>query len=320
MEPNKLLVSSSPHLFDNSSTRRLMLNVIIALVPAAVAAGLIFGLRAIMLIFITIASSVIFEYCYCKLLKKDIPIGDLSAVVTGLLLALNLPPQLPYWMAVFGALVAIVVVKQMFGGLGFNFANPAIVARIVLVMSFANAMTTYAFPNSISQGIDGIATATPLATMAQGGSVPLLDLLLGTTGGVLGETCALALMLGGLYLIVTKVISPTIPFAYIGTVALFSFFAGQNVLAQLFAGGLMLGAFFMATDYVTSPFTVKGRIIFGIGLGLITCVIRFYGSMAEGVSFAILIMNMLVPYINKLTRQKVLGVVKVKKAKEEGAN
>lgn len=303
---NNLIVSSSPHITDRDSTQKIMARVIIALMPALIAATVIFGYRALVLTVVTVAACVAFEAFYCLILKKPIPVKDLSAVVTGLLLAFNLPPELPLWMAVIGAFVAIVITKQLFGGLGCNFANPAIVGRIVLALSFTQKMTAFTYPDS---GVDALASATPLQASFDG-NYPYLTLLLGNHGGVLGETCALALLIGGVYLIATKVISPVTPLAYLGTVAVMSLLCGQNILFELLSGGLMLGAFFMATDYTTSPYTEKGKLVYGIALGLITCLIRFFGASAEGVSYAILIMNLLVPYINRLTRQKVLGGAK----------
>ena len=235
---------------------------------------------------------------------------DFSAVVTGMLLAFNLPATLPWWMGVVGAFIAIVIVKQLFGGLGYNFANPAIVGRIALAMGFASKMASYPKPAS---AVDAFASATPLAAQAGGGVQTYLTLLMGNHGGVLGETCALTILVGGIYLIATKVISPVIPVTYLGTVAVLSLVAGKDPIYQLLSGGLMLGAFFMATDYVTSPTTNKGKLVFGLGLGIVTCAIRFLGTMNEGVSFAILLMNLLVPYIDVLTRQELLGVAKVKK-------
>ena len=216
-------------------------------------------------------------------------------------------------MAIVGAFIAIVIVKQLFGGLGYNVANPAIVARIALAMGFASRMANYPHP---ANGIDALASATPLAVSGQMGAADYVTLLLGNHGGVLGETCAITLLLGGIYLIATKVISPVIPVTYLATVAVLSAVSGHDPIVQLLSGGLMLGAFFMATDYVTSPTTNKGKLVFGIGLGIITCAIRFLGTMNEGVSFAILLMNLLVPYIEILTRQDRLGIAK---AKKEGA-
>lgn len=310
MEPKKLVVTASPHIVDQSSTRGLMGHVIIALMPALVASAFIFGFRALLVTGVTVAACVGFEALYCVLMKKPVPVGDLSAVVTGLILAFNLPATIPLWIAVVGAFIAIVVVKQLFGGIGCNFANPALVGRIALFVGFAGRMTAYAFPET---DIDVLATATPLVAGKSLSSMDMLfNLAFGIHGGVLGETCSVMLLLGGIYLIVTRTISAAIPVAYLGTVAVLSLVLGQDVVLQLLGGGLLLGAFFMATDYVTSPFTLKGKIVYGIGLGVITCAIRFWGNMAEGVSFSLLIMNLLVPYINDLTRQKPLGGVKSK--------
>ena len=302
---NNMLVKSSPHIRDNSSTQKIMLDVILALCPAILASAIIFGLRALLVIAVTVVSCVVFEYLYCRLMKKPNPIADLSAVVTGILLAFNLPSTLPLWMAVIGAFVSIVIAKQLFGGLGHNFANPAIVGRIVLAVSFAGRMTAYAYPE-VTNGVAALAGATPLVA-TRNADLPLLTLFLGTHGGVLGETCAAALLLGGIWLVVRRVISPVIPVTYLATVAVISLLAGQEPLVQLLSGGLMLGAIFMATDYVTSPYTLTGKLVYGLGLGIITCAIRFWATSAEGVSYAILLMNLLVPYINDLTRQKPLG-------------
>lgn len=305
---NKLIVTAAPHITSLDTTTKIMGTVCIALVPTAVAAVLIFGISALVLIVVTVLSCVGFEHAYCKMIGKESPIGDLSAVVTGLLLAFNMPAGLPWWMAVVGSLVAIIMVKQLFGGMGYNFANPAIVGRIAMALGFTGAMTAYPYPENT---IDAFTSATPLAVSA--GAESYMTLLLGNHGGVLGETCALTLLLGGIYLIITRVISPMIPVAYLGTVVVLSLVTGNDPIYQLLSGGLMLGAFFMATDYVSSPTTERGKLIFGIGLGLITCMIRFYGSMNEGVSFAILLMNIFVPFIDVLTRQDLLGIAKVKK-------
>ena len=310
MEHTNMLVKASPHIRDNSSTQKIMLDVIIALCPAIVASGIIFGWRALLVIGVTAAASVAFEYLYCYLMKKPITISDLSAVVTGILLAFNLPSTIPLWIAILGSFVAVVIAKQMFGGLGHNFANPAIVGRIVLAVSFAGRMTAYAYP-AVPGGVDALAGATPLVA-TQHADLPLLQLFLGAHGGVLGETCAAALLLGGVYLVARRVISPAIPVTYLATVALVSLLAGQEPLVQLLSGGLMLGAIFMATDYVTSPYTLTGKLVYGVGLGVITCAIRFWASSTEGVSYAIPLMNLFVPYINDLTRQKPLGGAKKK--------
>ena len=313
---NKLTVSAAPHITGRDSSRSIMLDVAIAMVPALIAAGVIFGMRAIILTAVTVASCVVFEGLWNKALKKEQTIGDLSAVVTGMLLAFNMPSTLPYWMAIVGAAFAILMVKQLFGGIGCNFANPAITARIILATSFAGSMTSFVHP---TQTIDSIASATPLAANAAGAfaeGAPYLEMFLGLHGGVLGETSALALLVGFVYLLIKKVISPAIPVTYVATVAVLAVLFGQDVLVHVLGGGLLLGAIFMATDYVTSPYTLKGKIVFGIGLGVITMLIRVFGTMTEGVSYAILLMNLFVPYINQLTRQKPLGAPKkVKEAK-----
>ena len=312
---NKLIVTAAPHITGPDSTQKIMQRVCLALCPTLVAAVIIFGINALILTLVTVAACVFFEWGYCKLVHREVPVGDFSAVVTGMLLAFNLPSTLPWWMAVVGAFISIVIVKQLFGGLGYNFANPAIVGRIALAMGFAGRMTSFGYP----RGVDAATAATPLAHIADFGPGDYVTLLLGNHGGVLGETCAITLLAGGIYLIATKVISPIIPVTYLGTVAVLSLAAGQDPIVQLLSGGLMLGAFFMATDYVTSPTTQKGKLIFGLGLGVITCAIRFLGTMAEGVSFSILLMNLVVPYIEVLTRQDKLGIAKVKKSKKEGA-
>ena len=312
---NKLIVTAAPHITGPDSTQKIMQRVCLALCPTLVAAVIIFGINALILTLVTVAACVFFEWGYCKLVHREVPVGDFSAVVTGMLLAFNLPSTLPWWMAVVGAFISIVIVKQLFGGLGYNFANPAIVGRIALAMGFAGRMTSFGYP----RGVDAATAATPLAHIADFGPGDYVTLLLGNHGGVLGETCAITLLAGGIYLIVTKVISPIIPVTYLGTVAVLSLAAGQDPIVQLLSGGLILGAFFMSTDYVTSPTTQKGKLIFGLGLGIITCAIRFLGTMAEGVSFSILLMNLVVPYIEVLTRQDKLGIAKVKKSKKEGA-
>ena len=312
---NKLIVTAAPHITGPDSTQKIMQRVCLALCPTLVAAVIIFGINALILTLVTVAACVFFEWGYCKLVHREVPVGDFSAVVTGMLLAFNLPSTLPWWMAVVGAFISIVIVKQLFGGLGYNFANPAIVGRLALAMGFAGRMTSFGYP----RGVDAATAATPLAHIADFGPGDYVTLLLGNHGGVLGETCAITLLAGGIYLIVTKVISPIIPVTYLGTVAVLSLAAGQDPIVQLLSGGLILGAFFMATDYVTSPTTQKGKLIFGLGLGIITCAIRFLGTMAEGVSFSILLMNLVVPYIEVLTRQDKLGIAKVKKSKKEGA-
>lgn len=287
--------------------------VIIALLPSVVASAIYFGFRAILLIAICVATCVLTEFVCRKLMKRNQTISDLSACVTGILLALNLPVTLPIWEAVIGSFVAIAVVKQLFGGIGQNFANPAIVGRIVLMLSFTADMTTWAIPKYYQNSGEVITGATPLVS----GDASYLDLFLGNVGGCLGETSALAILIGGLLLIVMKVISPSAPISFIGTVAILTAITGGDVGYQVLAGGLLLGAFFMATDYSTTPITEKGRIIFGIGCGIITFVIRNYGGYPEGVSFSILLMNVLTPYIDRLTMSKPVGAKYPEKKKEE---
>lgn len=295
----KLFVSSSPHLRQADTTRGIMLDVMIALFPLAVCGVVFFGFHAALLIAVCVTSAVIAEYLWCKAVKKPASLLDLSAIVTGLLLSFNLPASLPLWMGALGSAIAIVVVKQMFGGLGQNFANPAITARIVLMVSFPTAMTTYTAPFT-----DAVTSATPLS-----GEVPtsLPQLLLGTHAGCIGETSALLILAGGLYLVLRKVISPVIPLAFIVSAMALSLVLGDDPLRAIFSGGLLLGAVFMATDYVTSPPNFWGRIIFGVGCGVITVTIRHFGNLPEGVSFSILLMNILVPHIIRLTAQKPFG-------------
>lgn len=309
---NKLIVTAAPHITSPDSTQKIMGRVCLALVPTLIASVIIFGFNSLVLTLVTVAACVFFEWGYCKLMHREIPIEDLSAVVTGMLLAFNLPATLPWWMAVVGAFIAIVIIKQLFGGLGYNFANPAIVARIALAVGFGAKMSAY----PMGGGVDALASATPLAVAGELGSANYVTLLLGTHGGVLGETCAITILIGGIYLIATKVISPVLPVTYLATVAVLSLCFGMDPIVQLLSGGLMLGAFFMATDYVTSPTTDKGKIVAGLFLGLVTMLIRKFGNMNEGVSFAILLMNLLTPYIEVNTRQDKLGIAKQKK---EGA-
>lgn len=305
----KLSVTHSPHITGIDTSQGIMLDVIIALLPAAVAGCIMFGWHALFLILASVVSCVAAEYVSRRIMKRPNSIKDLSAVVTGLLLALNLPPKLPIWMAVIGSVIAIVVVKQCFGGMGHNFANPAITARIALLVSFPSAMSTWAAPRGTSgDGIDVFTSATPLSDEAiEKGYYSYKQLLFGQTAGCIGETFAILLLLGGLFLVVRRVIKPTIPLAFGGTVAVLSFAVGLDPLYMVLSGGLILGAVFMATDYVTSPTNMKGQLIFGIGCGIITFVIRYFGNLPEGVSYSILIMNLFVPYINKLTAPKPFG-------------
>ena len=309
---NKLTVAPSPHIKDKASTSSLMLSVVIALLPAAIASVVIFGISSLVLIATCVISCVLSEYLFNMLCKKPQTVGDLSAVVTGVLLAFNLPSTFPIWMAVVGSVAAIVVVKGLFGGIGQNFANPAIAGRIILLISFAGPMTEFMVPRKIMGGYELVSGATPLAMNASGEVVGIpsyMDMFLGMRGGSLGETCIAALLLGGIFLIVRKVISPIIPVSYLATVAVFALLVGEDPVFHLLAGGVVLGAFFMATDYVTSPVTDKGKLIFGIGCGLITMLIRVFGSYPEGTSFAILLMNIITPHIDNLTKSVPFGGV-----------
>lgn len=311
---NKLIVSPSPHDENYASTTKIMLNVIIALLPALGVGVWVFGARSLLLAAICIVSCVVFEYLARKLMKRANTISDLSAVVTGLILALNLPVTLPWWMAVIGSFVAIVIAKQLFGGLGQNFANPAITARIVLMLSFPTAMTNWAVPFFYKEGADVVTGATPLVSK----NADIMDLFLGKVGGCIGEVSALALLVGGLYLAVRKIISLAAPLSFIGSLWLLTLIATGSPMDALYgilAGGVFLGAFFMATDYATTPISTKGKIVFGLGCGIITFVIRHFGSYPEGVSFSILLMNVLTPFIEQLTRTKVFGAKKEDKQK-----
>ncbi|MCL2093547.1 MAG: RnfABCDGE type electron transport complex subunit D [Treponema sp.] len=313
-------VSFAPHLYDKSSTRGIMADVVIALLPSLAAAILVFGWRAALLTGVCVLSCLVFEGLFQIIVKKPVTVFDFSAVITGMLLAFNLPVGLPLWQAIFGCFVAIVLVKQLFGGLGKNFANPALTARIVLFLTFTASMTVWVPVQDVivstgasPQVTDTLTSATPLRIMHNGDMhlLPSLwEMFIGLRGGCLGETSALALLLGGLYLIVRRVITWHIPVSFMASVLIFSFLFGVDPLYHLLAGGLFLGAIFMATDYVTSPQTARGRLIFGASCGIITMIIRVFGNYPEGVSFAILFMNMLVPYINRLTIPRALGVMK----------
>lgn len=305
---SNLIVSTSPHIHSKRTTTSVMLDVIIALVPAIIAASVIFGYKAFVLIAVSAAASVLSEWLFNLICKKKNTITDLSAVVTGILLAMNVPAKLPIWQMVIGAVFATVAVKGLFGGIGQNFANPAATARVMMVLSFGGTMTQFYFPM-----VDTTASPTPLAYIGAGAvhKVPsTLELFLGLHGGSLGETCALALIIGGIYLLARKVITWHAPVAFIGTVFLFTWALGLPPVTEILTGGLMLGAIFMATDYSTTPLTKSGRFIFGVGCGLITVLIRVWGSYPEGVSFAILLMNILTPYIEKWTIRKPLGGAK----------
>ena len=309
MEKQPLTISSSPHLHSGAKTRNIMLDVLVALLPAVFASVWIFGWRSLMIEIICVGACIAAEYLSRIVLKRAQSVGDLSCVVTGLLLAFNLPVSIELWQAALGSVVAIVVAKQLFGGLGQNFVNPALVGRIVLMASFPEAMNTWASPLQW-QSADAVSAATPLGVLASGGdpsAYSISQLFFGIRPGCLGETCAMALLLGGVYLVIRRVITPTIPLVYIGTVFVMMWILGENPMYQILSGGLMLGAIFMATDYVTSPITKAGKVIFAIGCGLLTVLIRQYGSLPEGVSFAIVIMNILVPLIERATRPMPFG-------------
>lgn len=307
-------VSSSPHIRSKDTSSRIMKYVVGALLPTTLFGIYNFGIRAVILIAVTIASCIASEWCYEKIVHKKSTINDWSCVVTGLLLALNLPATLPWWEAVIGGVFAIVVVKMLFGGLGQNFMNPALGARCFLLIAFAADMTNFT--------IDSYSGATPLALMRNGESVNLMDMLIGKTAGTIGETCVIAILLGAIFLILMGVIDLRIPGTYIITFVVFIvLFSGHGfdmnyIVAQLCGGGLMLGAFFMATDYVTSPITPMGKIVFGVCLGIFTGLFRTFGANAEGVSFAIILSNLLVPMIEKYTVPRAFGVVKEAKKHE----
>ena len=313
MTDRKLLVSAGPHIRSNASTTSIMGDVLIALLPAVVASVLVFGTRALLLEAVCVASSVLFEYLFRRLLKRSNTISDLSAAVTGLLLAFNLPAGFPIWMAILGCFVAIVIVKQLFGGIGCNFANPAITGRIFLLIAFAGQMTTWPTANSYISGIDAVSGATPLALIKEGSieALPAVkNLLFGIRGGCLGETCAIALLIGFVYLVLRRVITPTIPVVYVATIALMSLILGYDPIYMILTGGVLLGGIFMLTDYATSPATELGKVVFAVGAGIITLLIRnSSGGYPEGASFAILLMNILCPYIAKLGHKKPFGGV-----------
>lgn len=315
-------VSATPHVRSKDSVQGIMRDVLLALLPATVMGIYYFGMSALMLVVISVLSAVFFEFLYQKLMKRTITIDDLSAAVTGLLLALNMPASAPWWMPIVGSAFAILIAKQLFGGLGQNFINPALAARAFLLASYPTAMTTWTDPTGLA---DATTYATPLAVLknaSTNGFVPgnsdLMSALTGSIGGCIGETCAIALIIGGAYLIYRKVISWRIPVIYIATVFILMALIGRGGLRvpvyEIFVGGLMLGAFFMATDYASSPVTAKGQIIFAFGCGLLTTLIRIFGGYPEGVSYSILIMNLCVPLIDRFTQPKIFGAPEVKKA------
>lgn len=324
MENNNLLVSSTPHIRSNETIQSVMRDVVIALLPAAIMGVILFGIKAAILIITSVISCMFFEALYQKLAKKPVTISDFSAVITGLLLAMNIPASAPIWVPIVGSFFAIVIVKQLFGGLGQNFMNPALGARAFLLASYPTAMSGTAF-NATGFGnigvIDATSSATPLAQIAEGSvnsisQTDIINALVGNIGGCIGETCAIALILGGIYLIIRKVISWRIPVTYILTTfictILISALSGEIrfPVYELFTGGLMLGAFFMATDYASSPVTPKGQLIMGIGCGFLTALIRTLGGYPEGVSYSILLMNLCVPLIDRYTSPKKFGEVK----------
>lgn len=317
MSENKLHVSSSPHVRSKVTTQSIMLTVIIALLPATLFGIYNFGLRALMLVLVSVGTCVLTEYLYEFFMHRNSTVKDGSAIVTGLLLALNLPASAPWWIPVIGGIFAILIVKQLFGGLGQNIMNPALAARCFLLISFTGRMTDFAVPEGAFGNVyDTISSATPLAAMKAGEAVDLLPMFVGNIKGTIGETSVIAILIGAAILLATKVISPRIPVAYIGTfsvlVLIYSLATGNGFdlvfLAQhLCGGGLMLGAWFMATDYVTAPITPKGQILYGCCIGLFTWLFRFLGNSAEGVSYAIIFCNLLVPLIERVTRPTAFG-------------
>ena len=313
---NRLAVSSSPHIKSSAATNRIMLDVIIAALPALIMGTVIFGIRALLVTAVTVVAAVLSEALFNLAAKKAQTVGDLSAVVTGLLLALNLRADAPLWQCVIGAVFAIVVVKCLFGGLGCNFANPAITARVLLLVCFAGSLGGGAIPVMTAGGpIELVSGATPLEVLKAGGELPsLLEMFLGFRGGAIGESCIAAILLGFLYLVVRKVINFEIPVIFVGTVFLLTLAVEASLFEAIYhvlSGGLVFGAVFMATDYVTTPINRAGKMLFAFGCGLITFLIRYYGAYPEGVSFSILIMNIISPYIEKWTSKRALGGKKI---------
>ena len=305
----KLLnVSSSPHVRNKITTQNLMFDVAIAMIPASVYGVWQFGMHALLVLIATVVSCVLSEYVYEKLMKKPITVSDGSAVVTGMILALNMPPEIPVWIPFLGGIFAIIVVKQLYGGLGQNFMNPALAARCFLLISFAGFMNNF---SSEKLGFDSMSGATPLAAMRAGNDVDLMSLIVGRVPGTIGEVSVIALLIGAVYMIARKVISPRIPLIYIGTVAVFIFLFGgfdiTYVAKEVCAGGLIFGAFFMATDYVTSPLSKTGQVVYGLFLGILTGIFRLWGASPEGVSYAIILGNLFVPLIEKVTLPKAFG-------------
>ena len=313
IQNNKFVVSHAPHIKSSDCTKNIMFDVLIALMPALIAGVIVLGYRAAFVALVCVASSVFFEWLWQKIFKKSCTIMDFSAAVTGLLIALNLPVTMPFWMAIIGCFFAIIIVKQFFGGIGNNFINPALTARAFLLTSFAKPMTTWIKPFDkiyMFDNADVISSATPLTMVKEGpfDNLPsYLDLFLGNIGGCIGEISTVAILIGAAYLFAKKVIDWKIPITYIFTVFVLSYTCGRDGLYQILSGGLMLGAFFMATDYVTTPYTRLGQIIFGFGCGFLTFVIRNWGGYPEGVSYSILIMNLLTPLIDRYTVPKSFG-------------
>ena len=318
MEEKLLNVSSSPHVRDHSSTKSIMRDVVIALLPAALVGIYNFRLSAVLVILTTCVTCMLSEYIWQKCMKQPVTTGDFSALLTGLLLALNLPATIPLWMCVVGGVFAIIVAKQMFGGLGQNFMNPALAGRCFMMLSFSSAMTSFTVKKGAAYmygvAVDATSSATPLAQVKEGGLPDLKAMFLGTTTGTIGETSVAALLIGAIYLLAKRIIDWKIPVVYILTFSVFDIAyqiaagnAAYPLVYELCGGGLILGAFFMATDYVTSPITAKGQVIYGILLGLLTGLFRFFGESAEGVSFAIIIANVCVPLIERWTVPKPFG-------------
>ncbi len=313
-EQKKYLISSSPHIRANHSTGSIMRDVCFSLLPVLVFACLFFGIRVLLIVFLSIASAVLSEFLWQKATKQKVTISDWSAVVTGLLLAFNMPVNIPWWIPVIGSAFAIIIVKQVFGGLGQNFMNPALAARCFLLISWTSAMTNFSM-------VDGVAAATPLAQIQSGvteGLPSLIDSFIGMNLGCIGETSTVLILIGGCYLMIRGVIDFRIPFSYIATTIVFTYILGGDGLYQVTLGGVMLGAFYMATDYVTSPMNNGGKWIMGIGCGILTVLIRMFGGYPEGVSFSILLMNLCVPLIDRVTKPRVYGVIKQKKSKAKG--
>lgn len=301
MNENLFKVSSSPHIRGKVTTSNLMLNVIISLIPTSLAGIYFFGIRALLILIFSVCCAVFFEGLWCKLAKKEMCLSDMSAVVTGLILGLNVSSATPLFTLVVGNAVAIIIVKQLYGGLGHNFINPAMAGRAVMLICWPAIMNI--FPNPFG-GVDAVSSATILSG---GEAIPVLDMFTGNMQGCIGEVSAVAIIIGGIYLIVTKTIKPYIPVTYILTAFVMTYLAGGDGVVGILSGGLMFGAFFMATDYVTSPLTSNGQIIMGVGLGVITTVIRIWGGYPEGVTFAILLMNAATPLIDKVTMPKRYG-------------